>query len=212
MNPPKYTDTDYIDFLIGTQKSYSCLEAEKVQPQVDVPPAHDSITRLLHREEPDTDKLWYESKNQVKLESGILVIDDSTLDKPYSQKIELVTKHWSGKHHQVVPGINLVTLLWTDGDRHIPCDYRIYDKDNDGLTKNDHFRAMLTEAKKRGFAPECICFDSWYASLENLKAVRDHSWRWLTRLASNRLVNKDYSGNRPVNTVPIESTGTIVHL
>ena len=104
-------------------------------------------------------------KNQVKLESGILVIDDSTLDKPYSQKIELVTKHWSGKHHRVVNGINLVTLLWTDGDRHIPCDYRIYDKAKDGLTKNDHFRAMLEEAKTRGFVPECICFDSWYASL-----------------------------------------------
>ncbi len=87
MNPPKYTDIDYIDFLIGTQKSYSCLEAEKVQPQVDAPPAHDSITRLLHREEPDTDKLWYESKNQVKLESGILVIDDSTWINPIPKKL-----------------------------------------------------------------------------------------------------------------------------
>lgn len=212
MNPPKYTDTDYIDFLVGAQKSYSCLEAEKVQPQADNPPSHDSITRLLHREEPDTGKLWHESKNQVKLESGILVIDDSTLDKPYSQKIELVTKHWSGKHHRVVNGINLVTLLWTDGDRHIPCDYRIYDKAKDGLTKNDHFRAMLEEAKTRGFVPECVCFDSWYASLKNLKAVRGYGWRWLTRLAANRLVSKDYSGNRTVSTVAIESTGTTVHL
>ena len=82
MNPPKCTDIYYIDFLVGAQKSYSCLEAEKVQPQAGNPPAHDSITRLLHREEPDTGKLWHESKNQVKLESGILVIDDSTLDKP----------------------------------------------------------------------------------------------------------------------------------
>ena len=31
----------------------------------------------------------------------------------------------------------------------------------------------------------------------------------LPRLAANRLVSKDYSGNRPVNTLPIESTGTI---
>lgn len=159
MNPPKCTDTDYIDFLVGAQKSYSCLKAEKVQPQADNPLAHDSITRLLHREEPDTGNLWHESKNQVNLESGILVIDDSTLDRSYSQKIELVTKHWSGKHHRVVNGINLVTLLWTDGDRHIPCDYRIYDKAKDGLTKNDHFRAMREEAKTRGFVPECFCFE-----------------------------------------------------
>jgi putative transposase len=35
-------------------------------------------------------------------------------------------------------GINLITLLWTDGDRKIPRDYRFYDK-ADGRTKNDHF-------------------------------------------------------------------------
>jgi hypothetical protein len=109
-----------------------------------------------------------------------------------------------------VNGINLVTLLWTDGDRHIPCDYRIYDKAKDGLTKNDHFRAMLEEAKTRGFAPECVCFSSLYASLMNLKAVRGHGW--ISRLAPNRLVSKDYSGHRAVSTVAIESTGMTVHL
>ena len=114
MNPAKYNDIDYINFLVCTQQSYSCLEAEKVQPQTDDSPAHDSITRLLHRDEPDTGKLWHESKSQVQLKSGILVIDDSTLDKPYSQKIDLVTKHWSGKHHRVVHGINLITLLWDE--------------------------------------------------------------------------------------------------
>ena len=94
------------------------------------------------------------------------------------------------------------------------CEYshRIYDRAIDGLTKNAHFRAMLKEAKERGFAPECICFDSWYASLKNLKAVRDYGWKWVTRLSSNRLVSKDYSGNRAVSTVAIESTGSIVHL
>ena len=49
-------------------------------------------------------------------------------------------------------------------------------------------------------------------SLKNLKAVQDHGWTWVTRLAPNRLVSKDYSGNRPVSTLPIEPTGTTVHL
>ena len=51
-----------------------------------------------------------------------------TTDKMYSRKIELVTRHWSGKHKRVVSGINLVTLLWSDGERCIPVDYRIYNK------------------------------------------------------------------------------------
>jgi len=71
---------------------------------------------------------------------------------------------------------------------------------------------MLLSAKERGFEPECVCFDSWYASLKNLKTVRDYGWTWLTRLAFNRLVNKDYQGNQPVSTVEIAPTGTVVHL
>ncbi|MBP3960468.1 hypothetical protein J8F10_35025 [Gemmata sp. G18] len=39
-----------------------------------------------------------------------------------------------------------MSLLWTDGDRHIPCDYRIYNKDADARTKNDHFGDMIRGA------------------------------------------------------------------
>ncbi len=33
---------------------------------------------------------------------------------------------------------------------------------------------MLAVAAARGFAPEAVVFDSWYASLANLKALRGH--------------------------------------
>lgn len=212
MNPPKYTEYEYIDFLIATPKVYSCTEAGRVQPEQDKPPAHDAITRLLHRLELDSEALWAEAQGQVERKRGVLVLDDSTLDKHYAKKIELVTRHWSGKHHRVVPGINLISLLWSDGERHIPCDYRVYDKVQDGLSKNDHFRAMLATAKARGFEPECVIFDSWYSSLLNLKAIRAYGWIWLTQLKSNRLVNPDRQGNRPVSQVDIAATGTVVHL
>lgn len=212
MNPPKVNEADYINFLIATQKAYSCTEAERVQPASDAAPAHDAITRLLHRLEPSTAALWQEAQPQVDKTSGILVADDSTLDKLYAQKMELVTRHWSGKHKRVVQGINLITLLWTEGDRHIPLDYRLYEKNVDGASKNDHFRAMLTTAQARGFAPECVVFDSWYGSLDNLKLIRTYGWIWLTRLKRNRHVNLDRTGNRPLFEAEIASTGTIVHL
>ena len=43
-----------------------------------------------------------------------------------------------------------------------------------------------TSAHKRGFRPECVVFDSWYGSLENLKLIRGVGWTWLTRLKANR--------------------------
>jgi putative transposase len=212
MNPPKCSDQDYINFLIATPRQVSATEAARVQPEAEEAPAHDAFTRLLHRLEPDAQTLWQEASSQVSLRQGILVIDDSTLDKPYAKKIELVVRHWSGKHHAVVSGINLITLLWTDGDRHVPCDYRIFDKKKDSLTKNDHFSAMLKEARKRGFQPQCVVFDSWYSGLPNLKLIRSFDWLWLTRLKSNRKVNPDREGLRPVSEVEIGEGGKVVWL
>jgi hypothetical protein len=212
MNPPKCDEFDYIQFLIATQKAYSCTEAARVQPEGDQRPAHDAVTRLLHRLEPDPEALWTEAQAYVAPEHGMLILDDTTLDKMHARKIDLVTRHWSGRHRQVVCGINLITLLWTEGESHIPCDYRVYAKESDGMTKNDHFRQMLAEAHQRGFRPECVAFDSWYGSIENLKAIAGYGWRWLTQLKSNRLVNLDRTGNRPVSEVALDERGTIVHL
>jgi putative transposase len=209
---PKCHDTDYIDFLIASPKAFCCTEAAAVQPESPDPPAHDAFTRFLHRLEPDPETLWQEARPLVHRKGGMLILDDSTLDKPYAQKIGLVTRHWSGKHRGVVRGINLITLLWTDGDRQIPCDYRLFDKAKDKLTKNDHFRAMLLVAHQRGFAPECVGFDGWYSSLENLKLIRSLGWRWLTRLKANRNVNLDRQGLLPLSQTAIAATGTVVHL
>lgn len=208
----KVSCEDYINFLIATPRVCSGVEAARTTPVEESPPAHDAFTRLLHRLEPAAETLWQEAAPQVERTTGILVVDDSTLDKPYAKKIALVRRHWSGKHRAVVEGINLITLLWTDGDRHVPCDYRLYDKANDELTKNDHFQAMLQAACERGFQPACVVFDSWYSSLENLKTMRDFGWIWLTRLKSNRLVNPDRTGLRAVSLIATDARGCIVHL
>jgi putative transposase len=213
MNPPKCDELDYIHFLVAAQKVFSNTEAARCHPAAGSDgPAHDAYTRLLHRCRADGEALWQEVRPCVSLGEGFLVVDDTTLDKPYGRAIELVTRHWSGKHRQVVQGINLVSLLWTDGEAHWPCDFRLYDKAHDGLSKNDHFRAMVLTAAARGFRPQLLGFDSWYASLENLKLVRELGWSWLTQLKSNRLVDPNGSGNRPVSEVLIPRHGAVVHL
>lgn len=188
MNLPKVTDEDYINFIIATPRDVTATEAERVQPASQDAPAHDAFTRLLQRLEPDPETLWQEAKTQIDLRSGSLVLDDSTLEKPFSKVNALVYRHWSGKQKAVVSGINLITLLWTDGVRCVPVDYRVFDKDRDGKTKHDHFAEMLIEAFERGFQPALVCFDSWYSSIENLKLVRSFGWHFLTRLKANRQI------------------------
>jgi hypothetical protein len=172
MNPPKVEPEPYIDFLLAAPKGCSAAEAGRVQPPGPGGAAHDAYTRLRTRLEPAPGPLWAEVRPLIDPAGGWLVVDDTTLDKPHAKHMGLVCRHWSGRHNRVVAGINLITLAWTDGDRVYPTDYRLYARSTDGLTKNDHFRAMLSAAAARGFRPRAVLFDGWYASVENLKAVR----------------------------------------
>lgn len=209
MNAPKVNENDYMQFLIAAQRVYSCVEAERVSPQA---AAHDAYTRLLSRLPPDSKALWQEVKSLLRFEGGVFVLDDSTLDKPYARHIELVTRHWSGKHHNVVSGINLQSLVWSDGVKMLPTDCRLYAKAEDGFSKNEHARAMFRTAKERGFEPKMTMFDSWYSGLDNLKLLKEQQWPWLCRLKSNRQVNPDDTGNIAVSQLAIPGEGKAVHL
>ncbi len=212
MNPPKCDELDYINFLIAAQQVFSSVEASKTHPAEEQAPAHDAYTRLLQRLPPDSTALWQEVEPLIEQTGGVLVIDDSTLDKPYASQMALVTRHWSGKHRRVVQGINLISLVWTDGDCRLPCDFRLYNKSQDGLSKNDHFQQMVKQAHERGFEPELVVFDSWYSGLDNAKLLRDLEWHWLTQLKSNRLVSTDRTGNRAIRQIFVPMQGRIVHL
>ena len=201
MNPPKCTSGNFVNFLISTYQVCSCTEASRCLPAEPVSIAHDSVKRLLERQPHHTGALYEEAQRLIRANEGVLVIDDSTLDKPYSHQIELVTRHWSGKHHRVVQGINLISTIWTDGSAIVPVDFRISCPDKDGKNKNDHFRDMLRAAKERKFQPGCVIFDSWYSSIANLKLIRTLKWHWCTRLKSNRLVDPDNTYNRSVSEI-----------
>jgi hypothetical protein len=55
------------------------------------PISHDSIKRLLEKLRHHTEALYNEAKRLIRTDEGVLEIDDSTVDKPDSLRIELVT-------------------------------------------------------------------------------------------------------------------------
>src|SRR5436190_582528 len=81
--------------------------------------------------------------------------------------------------------------------------------DRDDPPAHDAFTRLLHRLEPD---PACLVFDSWYASLANLKAIRGHGWRWVTQLKANRLVNPDGRGNRPLGECATTEAGTRVHL
>ena len=128
---PKCTDLDYINFLLAASNVFSCTETARSFPSVTNAPSHDCFTRLLRKQHSDPEPLWVEVRKFVTLKGGYLIVDDTTLDKPFSKKIGFFRYQWSGKHHRTVQGIGLITLIWTDGENILPVDIRIYDIDGD---------------------------------------------------------------------------------
>ena len=135
--------------------------------------------------------IWDEVKNHA--DEGDLIIDDTLADKPYARKIELNKYQYSGKHHGVAKGICLVTATWANihDEARLPFGFKVYDKDGDGKTKNDHFIDMLDIAKERGLKPRYTQMNSWYASSKNLKAVAKKGWKFICQLECNRQVSLD---------------------
>jgi len=66
----------------------TCTEASRCIPESRIQVAHDSVNRLLQRQTPDTEALWQEAQPLVDRENGFLILDDTTLDKLYSNQIE----------------------------------------------------------------------------------------------------------------------------
>lgn len=197
----------YMGFLMSEPKSSTCTRLSEVMGI-----SHDSVNRFLLREAYEPRDLFNEAARLLNLVGGTLNVDDSTLDKPYSQHMELVGHFWSGKHHRVVKGLNLITLYYSDPQgRSLPVNYRVYDK-AEGKTKNDYFLDMLAEVLAWGLRPAFMTGDSWYSCVGNLKTVRDHRMGFLFAVESNRRVSTEKGSWVQVQKLDIPADGLVVWL
>ena len=153
--------------------------------------SHHVISDFLNREHLTARTLWEIVQPLiVDTQEAFLIIDDSVQDKRHSRKIELVKRQYSGNEHGLIRGIGVVNLVHSSGEDFFPIDYRVYAKESDGKTKNDHFREMLTAAvETKQLKAHTILFDTWYSSVENLKLVHRLGCIFYTTLKSNRRVS-----------------------
>jgi len=197
----------YMGFLMSEPKSANCSRLAEVMGI-----SHDSVNRFLLRESYEPRDLYNEASRLLNLVGGTLNVDDSTLDKPYSRHMELVCHCWSGKHHRVVLGLNVITLYYTDlQGRSLPVNYRVYDK-AEQKTKNEYFREMLEEVLEFGLKPKFTTADSWYSCVDNLKKVKNHSLGLMFAVESNRLVSIEKGSWQQVQALDIPESGQMVWL
>lgn len=206
---PKCTKDLYCQFLIAAQADFTATGMEDGLAGGVNELAHDSVTRWQKQVKLTPAQLWPEVESLIAKDSGWLVVDDMTIEKNRSYQLPMSAWHWSGARHDVVRGLNVVNLLWTtDGVEHIPTDFRLYSKHEDGMTRNQHVQDMLRLAKHRGMKPTAVVFDTWYGSQANLNLIQDLGWTWYAPLKGNRIVNY----TQHLEELTIEPEGLTVHL
>ena len=183
------TKLQYVEFLISTIGNFTSTHLAEHLDGV----SHDTITDFLQSERLTARHLWELVQGLIAdSPDAFLIADDSVQDKRYSRFIELVRLQYSGAEHGLVRGIGIVNLVHSSGQpgEFYPIDYRIYDPDADGKTKNDHFREMLVRAvAEKLIQARTVLFDSWYAGADNLKLIHRLGLIFFTTLKENRLVS-----------------------
>lgn len=187
----------YTEYLIATVDNYTCTNlANHLTGENKL--SHDAVNDYLHRGKLTPRLLWNVVAPHIdNTEDSFLIFDDSVHEKAYANMIDLVKLQYSGSAHGLVKGIGVLTLVHSTGKNGIstPVDYRIFHPESDGKTKHDHFREMLTSAvSDKQLKARIILFDSWYASVENLKFIHRLGRYFVTTLKNNRKISLSKEG------------------
>ena len=118
---------------------------------------------------------------------GYLGIDDTSWER-FTHVAEAVSWVWSSSVNKPVWGMQVVLLWWTDGRWEIPLGIRLWRKG--GRSKVVLAMGLLSQAQRWGLQPAYILCDSWYAAAQILNLLDHWGWKYVTRLKSNRKLEK----------------------
>lgn len=153
--------------------------------------SHDQLTRLKYRDR------WTCSALMLALlrfaasfqKRGWLIVDDILIPRPRAKKVQ--GAYWDHDHseNRHVFGHRFVVLAWSNGELLIPLAFALWHKK--GVrpryhSKNAIARILIRWALLRGLKVKYVTFDSWYASVENMRFLRSRRLHFVTRIKSNK--------------------------
>lgn len=183
------TDLDlYTDYLLS---SFGRTTATGLSNMLNQAVSHDDVTRFLSHLDSGSAALWEQVKPSVRSaekqlavrETGLLIIDDSIIEKAYTDENGLVTVHYDHSKDSYVKGINLVSALLLLGTLVLPVAYELVVKTQrctiktrkeewkSERTKNEMFRDLVSVCVQNALCLNYVLCDSWYTNSENIKHV-----------------------------------------
>lgn len=175
----------YSDYLIS---AFGQTTATGLSALLNGAVSHDQVQRFLAREAQTSADLWRMVKphvRQMQSEDGVMIVDDSIAEKPYTDENELICWHYDHSKQRSVKGINFVTCLYHSRGLSLPVGFELvrktqrYIDPKDGKekrrsdkTKNEMYRDLLAQAVKNRIPFRYALNDIWFASAENMNFVK----------------------------------------
>lgn len=192
----------YTDYLIS---SFGPVTATGLARLLEGQVSHDQVTRFLAGEPKNSAALWRIAKRfvrQVERDDGVIVIDDSIEEKPYTDENELVCWHWGHSKGRNVKGINFLSALYVTDQAALPVAFDLVTKTESyadkktgkqkrksSISKNERYRLLLRVVVHNQVKFRYVVNDSWYSSADNMKMIRrDLNKEFVMPLKSNRKV------------------------
>jgi hypothetical protein len=191
----------YSDYLLS---SFSATTATGFSYLMDNEISHDQVSRMLSSQRLEPKDWWLMVKphvRSVQCDDGVIIIDDSIIEKLYTDENEIICWHYDHAKGRTIKGINFITSLYAVDDVSLPITFRLVAKteqyiDKQGkpnrrsaVTKNEHYRAMLQQCVQNQIPFKYVLNDLWFASAENMRFVKlDLEKEFIMALKSNRKV------------------------
>ena len=157
---------------------------------------------MLSRGEFDSKYLWKKVKKtvrEIESEDGCLIVDDTIVEKPWTDENEIVCWHYDHTKGRNVKGFNILNLLYHSNDISIPVGFEIVKKptefvDKNGkkkrrseVTKNELMRKLIQIAIQNQIPFRYVLMDSWFTSKENFEFITKYGKHFIAAVKSNRL-------------------------
>lgn len=192
----------YSDYLLS---SFGAATATGLSNVLSGVVSHDQITRWLAGSEKTSADLWQSVKplvREMQSSQGVVVVDDSIVEKPHSDESELICWHYDHSQGRNVKGINFLTALYCSQEVNLPVAYALVRKSEvvcdaqsgrrkrrSPVTKNEHYRALLEACVRNRIPFAYVLNDNWYASAENMRFVHQTLSRdFVMALKANRKI------------------------
>ncbi len=175
----------YSDYLIA---SFGLTTATGLSQLLDGEISHDKITRFLAGQKKTNQDLWLFVKplvRQIQSAEGVLIIDDSIEEKPYTDENDIIAWHYDHSQQMNVKGINFLSCLYQSGELALPVGFELIakteqyidkktskEKRRSPVSKNELARQLINQAITNQIPFRFCLFDVWFASAENMKFIK----------------------------------------